>query len=211
MDTYFDSDTALIWVRAIAAAIERDADHLTQLDSAIGDADHGINMRRGFDAVLAALDGPDFSTPGEVLVKTGTTLMSTVGGAAGPLYGSAFRAAGKQLTTPDVTADRLLAGLRAGAEALQRLGVARPGDKTMIDAYLPAVDAFAEATAGGSTLAETASAAADAAEEGMHATIPMIARKGRASYLGPRSEGHQDPGATSMALIFRALAEAVKP
>jgi dihydroxyacetone kinase-like protein len=207
----FDSATALAWVRMIAAAIERDADQLTQLDSAIGDADHGVNMQRGFAAVIAALDGRDFTTPGEVLVTAGTTLMSTVGGAAGPLYGSAFRAAGKQLATTTATADQILDGLRSGAEAVQRLGAARPGDKTMIDAYLPAVDAFAKAVAAGHTLAETAAAAAAAAEDGMRATIPMIGRKGRASYLGPRGEGHQDPGATSLALVFRALAEAVRP
>jgi dihydroxyacetone kinase-like protein len=157
------------------------------------------------------VDGTEFGTVGEVLTRTGTTLVSTVGGASGPLYGSAFRAAGRTLTESAVTADRLLAALRAGLEAVQRLGAARPGDKTMIDAFGPAADAFETALAGGATLGDAARAAADAAEEGMRATIPMIARKGRASYLGPRTEGHQDPGATSTALIFRALAEAVRP
>ncbi|MDX6428596.1 MAG: phosphoenolpyruvate---glycerone phosphotransferase subunit DhaL [Streptosporangiaceae bacterium] len=204
-----DTATALAWVRAIAAAVHDKVDLLTQLDSAIGDADHGTNLQRGFTAVLTALDGRDFATPGEVLVKTGTTLISTVGGASGPLYGSAFRATGKQLTEPAATADQLRVALTAGLEAVQKLGAATPGDKTMIDAYVPALDAFGEALNHGADLKTAAGKAAAAAEAGMRATIPMIARKGRASYLGARSEGHQDPGATSTALVFRALAEVV--
>lgn len=204
-----DTDAALTWVRGIASAVRRDADQLTQLDAAIGDADHGVNMQRGFTAVETALDGADLPTVGAILVKTGTTLVSTVGGAAGPLYGSAFRAAGKQLAGPAATAEQLLAALRAGLEAVQKLGAAQPADKTMIDAYSPGVDAFEKALRGGGDLTDAARAAWTAAEEGMRATIPMIARKGRASYLGPRSQGHQDPGATSTVLIFRALAEAV--
>jgi dihydroxyacetone kinase-like protein len=205
-----DIDTAIAWVRGIASAVRDEADHLTQLDSAIGDADHGVNMQRGFSAAAAAVDGTEFGTVGEVLTKTGTTLISTVGGASGPLYGTAFRAAGKTLTEPAVAPDRLLAALRAGLEAVRKLGAAQPGDKTMIDAFGPAVDAFERALADGADLRDAARTAADAAEEGMRATISMIARKGRASYLGPRTEGHQDPGATSTALIFRALAEAVR-
>ncbi|WP_433256487.1 dihydroxyacetone kinase subunit DhaL [Streptosporangium sp. CA-135522] len=204
-----DTDTALAWVRAIAEAVTEHTDQLTQLDAAIGDADHGTNMHRGFSAVVATLDGSRFTTVGEVLTKTGTTLVSTVGGASGPLYGSAFRAAGKQLTDPVVTAEQLLEGLTAGLEAVQRLGAAQPGDKTMIDAYRPALDAFDKALRNGGDLVAAALAATDSAEEGMRATIPMIARKGRASYLGPRSQGHQDPGATSTVLIFHALAEVV--
>jgi dihydroxyacetone kinase-like protein len=204
-----DTDTALAWVRAIAATIAEHTDQLTQLDAAIGDADHGTNMQRGFSAVSAVLDTQEFATFGEVLVKTGTTLISTVGGASGPLYGSAFRAAGKQLTASDVTAAQLLEALNAGLEAVQKLGAAQPGDKTMIDAYGPALEAFGQALHRGADLNATVVAAATSAEDGMRATIPMIARKGRASYLGPRSQGHQDPGATSTALIFRALAEAV--
>jgi dihydroxyacetone kinase, phosphoprotein-dependent, L subunit len=202
-----DIDTTLAWVRAVAAAVRDNTDYLTQLDSAIGDADHGANMQRGFGAVLTALDGTEFSTVGEVLVKTGSTLISTVGGASGPLYGSAFRAAGKQLTEREVTPDQVYAALTAGLAAVQKLGAAIAGDKTMIDAYGPALDAFGKEVRRGAELGAAASAAARAAEDGMRATIPMIARKGRASYLGPRSEGHQDPGATSTALIFRALAE----
>lgn len=209
-----NSETAVAWVRATAVAVAANADLLIQLDAAIGDADHGTNMQRGFTAVVAALDaqqslGP-FPTPGDVLVRTGRTLVSTVGGASGPLYGSVFRAMGKQLTTPEASPEQVLAGLAAGLETVQKLGAAQPGDKTMVDAYGPALEAFDSALRAGADLAAAALAAADRAEEGMRATIPMVARKGRASYLGPRSQGHQDPGATSTALIFRALAQAVK-
>jgi dihydroxyacetone kinase-like protein len=204
-----DTQTALAWMRAVDAAIGEHTDQLTQLDAAIGDADHGTNMRRGFSAVVTALEGAEPATVGEVLVTAGTRLTSTVGGASGPLYGSVFRAAGRRLAEPAVSGEQLLAGLAAGLEAVQRLGAARQGDKTMIDAYAPAVDAFGTALHGGADLATAAQVAADSAEEGMRATIPMIARKGRASYLGLRSQGHQDPGATSTALVFRALAETV--
>ena len=204
-----NTDATLAWIRGIASAVRREADQLTQLDAAIGDADHGVNMQRGFNAVETALDGADFPTVGAVLVKTGTTLVSNVGGASGPLYGSAFRAAGKQLTEPTATSEQLLAALRAGLDAVQKLGAAHLGDKTMIDAFSPALDAFEKALRSGADLATATRTAAGAAEEGMRATIPMVARKGRASYLGLRSQGHQDPGATSTALIFRTLAEAV--
>jgi dihydroxyacetone kinase-like protein len=202
-----DISLARAWITAVAAAVADHADQLTQLDSAIGDADHGVNMNRGFTAVVAALDGYEAATVGDVLTKTGTTLVSKVGGASGPLYGTAFRAIGKALTEPTVDAAALGAALRAGLEGLQKLGAAVPGDKTIVDAYGPAVAAFDKDLAGGGNLASAAAAAADAAEEGMRATTPMQARKGRASYLGPRSVGHQDPGATSTALVFRALAQ----
>ncbi len=144
---------------------------------------------------------------GDVLVKTGSTLVSKVGGASGPLYGTAFRAMGKAL--PEATVDATAVGkaLRAGLEGVQKLGAAVPGDKTMVDAYEPAVAAFDAAVAGGGDLHAAAEAARQAAEEGMHATTPLQARKGRASYLGARSVGHQDPGATSTWLVFKALAE----
>lgn len=222
-------DTALArtWVQAIAAAMDTHKDRLTQLDSAIGDADHGANMHRGFAAVAAALPEYDAATPGLILVKTGSLLISVVGGASGPLYGSAFRSVGKALDAPEVpeapdapdepdgsgpeagTAgpERVADALAAGLAGVRRLGAATEGDKTMIDAYAPALAAFRASAAAGGDLAEAAAAAADAAEEGMRATTPMQARKGRASYLGPRSVGHQDPGATSTALIFRALAD----
>jgi phosphoenolpyruvate---glycerone phosphotransferase subunit DhaL len=198
-----DAALAGRWIAAIAESIAANAGYLTELDSAIGDADHGVNMNRGFTAVLAALDGYQPGGVGDVFVRTGTTLVSRVGGASGPLYGTAFRAIGKALPVPEAGPAELGGALQAGLAGLQRLGAAVPGDKTMVDAYAPAVAAFTKE----STLAGAAAAAAAAAEEGMRATIEMQARKGRASYLGPRSVGHQDPGATSTWLIFKALAE----
>jgi dihydroxyacetone kinase-like protein len=197
------------WIARTATAIADQADYLTQLDSAIGDADHGVNMSRGFAAVVEALAGFEAATVGEMLVKVGTTLVSRVGGASGPLYGTAFRAMGKELGAPTVDGTQLAAALRAGLEAVRKLGAAVPGDKTMVDAYIPAVDALQAAVERGESLAAATRAAADAAREGKKSTIPMQARKGRASYLGARSVGHQDPGATSTWLIFQALAEAV--
>jgi dihydroxyacetone kinase-like protein len=198
-------------MQAAAAAMDKHKDHLTQLDSAIGDADHGVNMQRGFTAVLAALDGYEPTSVGDVLVKTGTTLISSVGGAAGPLYGTFFRSAGKQLTAPEVSAEELLSALRAGLYGVQKLGAAVPGDKTMVDALVPALAAFDEQLGAGADAASAAGKAADAAEAGVRDTVPLQARKGRASYLGARSVGHQDPGATSAALVFRALAEVLAP
>jgi phosphoenolpyruvate---glycerone phosphotransferase subunit DhaL len=201
-----DVDLARAWVQAIAVAVGQNKDHLTQLDSAIGDADHGTNLDRGFTAAAATVADLDTETAVAVLVKTGTTLISSIGGASGPLYGGAFRALGKQLDTatgPDAFASALTAAL----ESIQKLGAATPGDKTMIDAFAPAVAAFEEHSRQGDDFAATTAAAASAAEQGMRATTPLQARKGRASYLGARSIGHQDPGATSTALIFRALAD----
>ena len=201
-----DTHLTRLWMRAVAMAMDLHKDRLTQLDSAIGDADHGVNMQRGFTAVVAALDGYEAENVGDVLVKTGTTLISSVGGAAGPLYGTFFRTAGKQLTAPTADGGELASALGAGLRGLQKLGAAVPGDKTMVDALMPALAAFdSEAPAA------AAAKAADAAEAGMRGTIPMQARKGRASYLGARSVGHQDPGATSAALIFRALVEVLQP
>jgi dihydroxyacetone kinase-like protein len=196
------------WIARVAATIADQTDYLTQLDSAIGDADHGVNMNRGFVAVTQALADAEVATVGELLVRVGTTLVSRVGGASGPLYGTAFRAMGKELALPTVDGAQLAAALRAGLEALQKLGAAVPGDKTIVDAYVPAIEALASAVDAGEELAAATAAAASAAEEGMRGTIPMQARKGRASYLGARSVGHQDPGATSTWLIFRSLAEA---
>ncbi|MCT2589076.1 dihydroxyacetone kinase subunit L [Streptomyces sp. N2-109] len=214
-----DIALARTWVQAIAAAVDAQKDQLTQLDSAIGDADHGANMQRGFVAATAALAEQEPAGPGDVLVKTGSTLISSVGGASGPLYGSVFRAIGKTLagagagSEPAADARRFADALSAGLESLQRLGAAAVGDKTMVDAYVPALEAFQQAAEGAGDggkagdFAAAARAAAEAAEEGMRATTPLQARKGRASYLGTRSVGHQDPGATSTALIFRALAD----
>jgi dihydroxyacetone kinase-like protein len=215
----FNADAARAWVIAAAAAVTENADHLTQLDSAIGDADHGVNLKRGFTAVTAALDGFEADGPGAVLVKTGTTLISKVGGASGPLYGSAFRAIGKALEGPEAgavaspgdksaaSAVALGAALRDGLAAIRKLGAAALGDKTIVDALDPAVEAFANRAPEG--LKAAAVAAAEAAEAGAKATAELQARKGRASYLGARSVGHQDPGATSTALILRALAETI--
>jgi dihydroxyacetone kinase-like protein len=198
-----DADLARAWVAAVAASVTAHAAELTDLDAAIGDGDHGVNLRRGFDAAVAALAGFEADTAGAVLTKTGTTLVSKVGGASGPLYGSLFRALGKSLP-PEVDAAAFGDGLRAGLDAIVRLGKASPGDKTMVDALTPAVDAYTAAAPSG--FAAAASAASAAAAEGAAATTPLQARKGRASYLGERSAGHQDPGATSTALIFAALA-----
>ncbi|WP_243740771.1 dihydroxyacetone kinase subunit DhaL [Streptomyces sp. 8K308] len=193
------------WVRAVAAAVTEHEERLTQLDSAIGDADHGANMRRGFAAVLVALDDRPPASAADLLTATGHLLVSGVGGAAGPLYGSAFRALGRALATPGTD---LATALAEALDAARELGAAAPGDKTMIDAFAPAVDAFAHRTAAGDDLAAAADAAAEAAERGARDTTPLQARRGRAAYLGPRSVGHQDPGAASTALLFRALADA---
>jgi phosphoenolpyruvate---glycerone phosphotransferase subunit DhaL len=201
-----DTHLAREWISTIAAAVAEHADQLTDLDAAIGDGDHGVNLRRGFAAVVSALDGYEAATVGAVLLRTGSTLVSTVGGASGPLYGTAFRAMGKALPEATVDAEALGGALRAGLDGLRKLGGAAAGDKTIVDAYEPALAAYEETVAAGGDLAAAASAAAAAAEEGMRATTAMRARKGRASYLGERSVGHQDPGATSTWLIFRALA-----
>ena len=197
------------WMTGSAAAIEAEADHLTALDSAIGDGDHGINMTRGMRAVLAALADADDAVPGKRLILAGKTLVSTVGGASGPLWGSALRRGGRALGDGELDGPALVATLEAALAAIQELGAAVPGDKTMVDALDPAVTTLRERLAAGDALDAALSAAADAAEEGARATTPMQARKGRASYLGERSVGHQDPGATSTALIVRALGRAL--
>jgi dihydroxyacetone kinase-like protein len=197
------------WMTGSAAAIEAEADHLTQLDSAIGDGDHGINMTRGMRAVTAALADADEPVPGKRLILAGKTLVSTVGGASGPLWGSALRRAGRSVGDGALDGPGLVAALDAALGAVQELGAAEPGDKTMVDALGPAVAALRERVDAGDPLGDALAAAADAAEEGARATTPMQARKGRASYLGERSVGHQDPGATSTALIIRALGGAL--
>jgi len=199
------------WMTGSAAAIEAEADHLTQLDSAIGDGDHGINMTRGMRAVTAALaDAADDSAPGKRLILAGKTLVSTVGGASGPLWGSALRRGGRALGDADtLDGPALVTTLEAALAAVQELGAAEPGDKTMVDALGPAVSTLRERLDAGDALPAAVAAAADAAEEGARATAPLQARKGRASYLGERSVGHQDPGATSTALIIRALGRAL--
>jgi dihydroxyacetone kinase-like protein len=194
-------------VRAMAATVEEHHAELTTLDRAIGDGDHGEGMRRGFTAVLAKLDAATPDTPGAVLKLVATTLISTVGGASGPLYGTAFlRAATAVGSADELDAAAVRAALAAARDGVVQRGKAEPGDKTMVDALTPAVDA-AEAAAG-DDVAALLEAAATAAEQGAAATEPLVARKGRASYLGERSAGHRDPGAQSSALLLRALAGA---
>jgi phosphoenolpyruvate---glycerone phosphotransferase subunit DhaL len=196
------------WVRRFALLIEQNKDLLTELDAAIGDADHGANMHRGLSAAVAALDGAGPLDPAALFKKVGMTLVSTVGGASGPLYGTFFlRVGGAVGDSEPVGADALAAALRAGLDGIVARGKAEAGDKTMYDALSPAVDALEAALATGEPWATALRRSADAAASGRDATTPMLARKGRASYLGERSTGHQDPGATSVALLIRAAAD----
>ncbi|MFG3531353.1 dihydroxyacetone kinase subunit DhaL [Streptomyces sp. NPDC047917] len=193
-----DADFFHRWMTAVAALVSREAGHLTDLDSAIGDADHGSNMERGFAAVTAVLGEEPPQTPGAVLILAGRQLISTVGGASGPLYGTLLRRTGKALgDAPAVSPQQFAEALGVGVAAVAQLGGAQAGDKTMLDALLPAAEA----------VGTSFTAAREAAEAGALATVPMQARKGRASYLGERSIGHQDPGATSSALLIAALAD----
>lgn len=198
----------LAWITAYAATVGENKEYLTELDSAIGDADHGINMDRGMQAVMAKLDGVADSDPGQLLKTVGMTLISTVGGASGPLYGTLFMQAGTALAgKTEITGGDWADALDAAIAGIQKLGKAEPGEKTMIDALVPARDALRAALAAGASLADATQQSADAAEAGMIATIPLVAKKGRASYLGERSAGHQDPGATSSHLLLRAAAD----
>ena len=198
-----DAELARAWVTGFAAAVAAHKDELTKLDQAIGDGDHGSNLDRGMQAALAKLAG---DTAADVLKLVGRTLISTVGGASGPLYGTVFREAAKSLGTDAPDDAAFAAALRAGLDGVRRLGGAAEGDKTMVDAWVPALDALDAAI--GEGLGPAAAKAAAAARAGAEATVPLQARKGRASYLGARSVGHQDPGATSTALLFEALAGA---
>jgi phosphoenolpyruvate---glycerone phosphotransferase subunit DhaL len=192
------------WLRRFADVVAEKRMELVRLDTAIGDGDHGTNMDRGMKKAVEKLDSTEGGDIGADLKAVGMTLVSTVGGAAGPLYGTLFlqmgmATAGKE----ELDLDGWTAAVEAGVKGLQARGKAEPGDKTMIDAWLPALEALRE----GGDLGEALTRSADAAEEGMKATTPMEARKGRASYLGPRSVGHQDPGATSTYLLLQAAAE----
>ena len=208
--TVLDAATISSWMREIEASVRVERDHLVQLDAAIGDGDHGTNMTRGFEAVVQALGADNGSPPGRLLVIAGRTLVSTVGGASGPLWGSALRSGGRVLgDQPTFDAPQLVEVLAAALASVKDLGTAALGDKTMVDALEPAVETLRAKVAGGEPLPQALNEAAAAAEAGMRATIPLQARKGRASYLGERSVGHQDPGATSTALIVRALQRAV--
>ncbi|WP_169945072.1 dihydroxyacetone kinase subunit DhaL [Microbispora sp. H11081] len=194
------------WIDEIAATVRARRDHLTELDAAIGDADHGANLDRGFTAAREALAGASPPTPGALLVLVGSTLIRKVGGASGPLYGTAFREMGKAFgEAAEVSPAELSAALDAALSGVRRLGGAAEGDKTMVDALAPAARALAQAVRDGLKAEEALDAAAAAAGQGAEATIPLQARKGRASYLGPRSIGHEDPGAASTALVLGAL------
>jgi dihydroxyacetone kinase-like protein len=222
-----DATGAAAWLRAFAAEVAARRDELTDLDAAIGDADHGVNMDRGMQAVAAKLPGAaggdsadgaaatagstaEPAALGPLFKTAGMTLVSTVGGAAGPLYGTFFlefgKAAGDQT---GLSAEEWAAALSAAVAGVQARGKAEAGDKTMVDALLPARDAMTAAAGAGAPLGEALCAAADAAAEGMRATTPLVARKGRASYLGERSAGHQDPGATSSWLLLETAAAAL--
>lgn len=193
-------------LRLAAGVVQEHRDELVRLDQAIGDGDHGENMRRGFTALLSRLDTEEPTSPGKVLKLVATTLISTVGGAAGPLYGTAFlRASAAVGDAAELDCDAIARALQAALDGVVARGKAVVGDKTMVDALTPAV-AAAESVDG--SVAAVLSAAADAAAEGASSTVPMVARKGRASYLGERSAGHLDPGARSTALLLRAFADA---
>jgi phosphoenolpyruvate---glycerone phosphotransferase subunit DhaL len=202
-------DDVLRWIRAFAAEVDAHKEQLTQLDAAVGDGDHGINMQRGMSAVLVKVDAAGEEQDIGALLKTvGMTLVSTVGGAGGPLYGTLFMqmgtaASGKAELGPDDWA----AALDAAVAGVQARGKAEPGDKTMIDALIPGRDVLKAALTGGASFEDALRQSADAAGQGMRDTIPLVARKGRASYLGERSAGHQDPGATSSHLLLEAAAD----
>jgi dihydroxyacetone kinase-like protein len=201
-------DEVVAFVRAFADVVAENKAYLTELDSAIGDADHGINMDRGMQAVVGKLDGLAPGDIGAMFKAVGMTLVSTVGGAGGPLYGTLFlqlgtATAGKEKIEPEDWA----AALDAAVAGVQARGKAELEDKTMVDALVPGRDGFRRALEGGASFEDALLASADAAEGGRDATIPLVARKGRASYLGERSAGHLDPGATSSALLLRTAAE----
>ncbi|WP_026316799.1 dihydroxyacetone kinase subunit DhaL [Actinokineospora enzanensis] len=198
-----DAKSVAAAVLSAADTITAHRDELVRLDQAVGDGDHGENLNRGFGFVRAALEKSIPDTPGAVLKLVATTLIAKVGGAAGPLYGTAFlRAATALGDASELTADLLVAALRAALSGVVARGKAEPGDKTMVDALTPAADAT------GTTIADILTAAAAAAQAGADSTVPLVARKGRASYLGERSAGHLDPGARSTALLLNAFAKA---
>lgn len=200
-------DEVLSWIKAYTQVIAENKDYLTDLDSAIGDADHGANMHRGFQAVLNKLPAVEDKDIGTILKTVGMTLISTVGGAGGPLYGTFFIQAGTKLSEKmELTLTDWAAALEAGTVGVVNLGKALVGDKTMVDALTPAVQALNGPTGQELSMSEALKKSAEAAEEGMRGTIPLVARKGRASYLGERSAGHQDPGATSTFLLLDTAA-----
>lgn len=203
-------DQIVKWLEAVTAVMNENKAYLTQLDSDIGDADHGINMSRGFNKVQEKLPTVADKDIGNIMKTTGMTLISSVGGASGPLYGTFFMRAGMAvMSKEELSSEDLWKMLQAGVEGILQRGRAEVGDKTMVDAWNPAMTALETAVEAGEDLQTALQKAVTAAEEGMKATIPLQARKGRASYLGERSIGHQDPGATSTHLMLKALLETV--
>ncbi len=201
----------LQWLQAVAVVLEQNKDYLTELDAAIGDADHGINMNRGFQKVVSQLPSVADKDIGSILKTVSMTLISSVGGASGPLYGTLFlRASTAVAGKLELSDEDLIALLQAAVDGIIQRGKANLGDKTMLDALSPASDAFKQAVANNASTQEALQQAVAAAEEGMKNTIPVVAKKGRASYLGDRSSGHQDPGATSAYLILKTLLENVR-
>jgi dihydroxyacetone kinase-like protein len=199
----------LNWLTISAAVIEENRQYLTKLDTAIGDADHGNNMYRGFKKVNDQISTYQDKDIGAILKAVAMTLISTVGGASGPLYGTMFLQAGTSLAGKnELTAEELGSLLTNGLQGIKMRGKASLGEKTIIDALEPAVEAYNQSIAAGKTINEALKLAVDSAEKGAEGTIPMIARKGRASYLGERSKGHKDPGATSVSMLVAALRDA---
>ena len=204
------TEDTLAVVKEMAAAMEENRKHLTKLDSEIGDGDHGNNMHRGFQAALERLEGTEPQTPADVLKAVSTALVGKVGGAAGPLYGTAFLRASTSLSgKEDLSSEDVAEAMEAALGGVKQRGKAEEGDKTMIDALAPAVAAAKEAASSGKGVGEVSRTAAEAAGEGSEATIPLTARRGRASYLGERAAGHMDPGARSTYLLLDAAARAL--
>lgn len=200
----------MTWLKTLTEVYRDNKDYLTELDSAIGDADHGINMARGFTAVDAALESKPPATMDALFKTVSMTLIKSVGGASGPLYGTVFMKLGPLLGKGDtVSLETFLSGLTAGVEGIKKMGRSKGGEKTMLEAWLPALASLEQSVKEGQPEKQAFEAATQAAEEGMKATIPLMATKGRASYLGERSIGHQDPGATSTWLMLKALSESV--
>ncbi|PLZ12777.1 dihydroxyacetone kinase subunit DhaL [Fischerella thermalis] len=200
----------LQWLQTFATVVEENKDYLTELDAAIGDADHGINMERGFKKVITQLPTVADKDIGSILKMVSMTLISTVGGASGPLYGTLFlRASTVVADKQELSEQDMLAMLQAGLDGVVGRGKAQLGDKTMVDALSPAVTAFGQAVTAGENMLSAMQKAVAAAEKGMQDTTPMQAKKGRASYLGERSVGHQDPGATSVYLMLQSLLDVI--
>ena len=203
-------DWAIAWIEGCVKTVSEHREELIELDRAIGDGDHGENLDRGFTAVKSKLSSADVSNSGDVLKLVATTLMSTVGGASGPLLGTAFLRASKEVTADNLGPRDVVAMLEAGLAGIQARGKADEGEKTMVDAWAPAVRAAEKAAKDGLTPEAVLRAAADAAQAGAVATGPLKATKGRASYLGERSIGHRDPGATSSAYLLEEAAKAAE-